>query len=245
MIKRIIATVFGIGSKPAVSTGLKKLVGSKRLAEVRARCEDKRRLLSVIADEMGVPEEQLAFAVAAKIGLPFWANVKPIDLSICADITDIEHLRRVGAIPIVSEGSISAVACVDPRLIAEQGSPLAKYQPYLSLWSNISESLATSEQRHTEQQRAKLDQERWEVLFSVLATLVEEVETYNATAEEARTVIDLSAKPITYRFRTTDRRQGSGQINQQLLNDLTELSTSHETLCLRLPNSKQLSLIHI
>lgn len=117
---------------------------------------DRRCVPAAVARALGRSEESLLERLARTCAIGFSGAVPACDPAQLPVEMNIACLRKAGAIPLIQEGSIAALACVDPAmvdtLLIGPGLIAASVPLILSPWSVISAALDASEQRQREAQ---------------------------------------------------------------------------------------------
>lgn len=112
------------------------------LRRVLLRVPDKRELLSEAAQVLSVSEHELLFLVGQKLSLPVLAHIP--NLSIILSESERTLFFQAGAVPIVQNGSVVAIACVDPELCDGVLTEYSSLPKWIATWSGIRSALEGS-----------------------------------------------------------------------------------------------------
>lgn len=223
MIMRRFLQILGLGGTnrryDSLVDALLHLMKRDGLEKVIMDCPDRRTLLTVAAAELAVSPIDLGYNLAKIIDVPFLERINSVDIRALPSNCNISRFRKLGAIPVMKDGNITGIVCVDPALVAPLISELGDHLIYLSMWPFIAKALDESEEAFEKSEYQDKKESKIEAGRKVLGLLIEEVEGYG----NSDVVIKVLETGIKYEFKTADGRKGHGQISTSIKTPLLDL----------------------
>ena len=221
-------------SLPSLVRALDELVPRKVMREVVASSHDRRQWGVLAAAWVGVSEREFFEAAAKVMKVSLEERVHPVDLTPfgAGARTLASELRRVGAIPVLSDGEVAHIIAVDPA----EARALSIYKPGMAVslgsWSDIARALDGTERILTEYESnhgLREAKRRQEICGKILNIIIREASAHGAHTVEVVTVEGRSR----YQFVTSHGRMATGAIRSGVVNDLLQHLCSLESGILR------------
>ena len=220
----------GSSPLPSLVRALDELVPRKVMREVVASSHDRRQWGVLAAAWVGVSEREFFEAAARAMKVSLEERVIPVDLTpfdgSARSLTS--ELRRVGAIPVLSEGEVTRIIAVDPA----EARALSIYKPgmvvSLGSWSDIARALDGTERILTEYESnngLREAKRRQEICGKILNIIIREASAHGAHTVE---VVSVEGKS-RYQFVTSHGRMATGAIRAEVVNDLLQYLYSLES----------------
>lgn len=224
----------GSSSLPSLVRALDELVPRKVMREVVASSHDRRQWGVLAAAWVGVSEREFFEAAAKVMKVSLEERVVPVDLTPFdgSARTLGSELRRVGAIPVLSDGEVTRIIAVDPA----EARALSIYKPGMAVslasWSDIARALDGTERILTEYESnngLREAKRRREICGKILNIIIREAAAHGANTVEVVTVEGRSR----YQFVTSHGRMATGAIRSEVVSDLLQYLCSLESGILR------------
>jgi CheY-like chemotaxis protein len=207
------------GSYPAVADSLRSILGIKVWEGIKRRTPDRRQIMGEAATVKGVSEEDLIKLVAESLDMPVFFRPKPTDVDFLPDGIILPDLRRAGILPIIAQGIVTGVVCVDPAELNLMPQLYAGSNIYLSSWQAILASLDESEQLYREKKSQEaLEKRAQEVLIyrKVIGRLAEQARELHSQ----QISLTSDVETLAYSFRDETGGTWSGNIDVKVAGQL-------------------------
>lgn len=198
---------------------------------VLLHCADPRDVLSTVAKVLEIPLPAVLEEVASLLKVRCVAALPPVSISLLERLCPewrLEQYSRIGFLPLLEDGRVNAIACVDPASADELVPALRSYPKVLVPWPVLRRALhadsslkvdPTEHGAHSHFPASEL-----------LAALIHEAQRWNATT--LRLNIGEKGSDPRYEMLTTTLRRATGTIDPSIAEPLS-------TLCGRLLNNPE------
>lgn len=220
----IIAKLIKLFSRDTTSLleALKSVISKYAYKDLLLNNHDFRKTLNYLATKMQVAESELAKKVSQRFKIPYLARLFPIDITLLPTGITLQDCRLAGCLPIYNEGSLRAIACVDPLKARELFSDF-KYLPLgFSLWLTIAKALDESERLFLSKQTSQhknatsIDSFNFDNSIEVRRVLElvcrEIIEHKGITC----TIQKTESAEVEYRIKLPDHREAKGKIHPRV-----------------------------
>ena len=207
----------------SLERALRKVVGTKTLKSLMDMNNDWKLLPDEAAAHMNITVNELLQKAAESLHLPYIARVPSIDVDSIPHSVSFSDFRRLGCIPRVNNGSITAYICLDPQR-AEMLFPAGTKLPLaIASWGSIQNALNQSE---TSVVNKMIEKEETKALQAIEAAkqalhlVFSQVKNYSV---EELTINFKEENKITYNFLTKEQKNAEGSIHNRVRTGLLAL----------------------
>ncbi len=213
------------GSSASLLRSLHNLIPENILEEQIKSLKDWRDLVRELSVKLKVSEDALWFRIADDMGLSYVERVPPCNLMALPENLSVSLLRQSALIPLIKNGRIINVICVDPKRARALNLGVGNNSYVLAPWSAIARALDESEQiaKHLTKDSGGSGQVSLELSLGqrLLKKIIEEVMAYSSTD----VVFEFLADKIKYSFLVSEGRTLNGEIDVRVTSELLHVFT--------------------
>ncbi|WKZ57551.1 MAG: response regulator [Bdellovibrionota bacterium] len=208
----------------SVVRALSRSMSRQDFDSVLLNCTDPRDVLTLVAKVLEIPLPQVLEEVAKVLGLPFSSVLPSLDREKVTQQfpgISLTEYYRCGCMPVVVDGQIEVVACVDPALVEDQLPALSGYPKVLVTWPTVRRALGVlpaSIEVDGSLESPRKERDRAE---KGLLALMREAEKHDAI-ELTLHLPEVLSRTAEYRFVTRGNKLARGVIHGELSRTLRE-----------------------
>ncbi len=214
-MRKFFQWLWGKAKRPMSATRmLRRIMKRSDYQRLNEMVVDKRTIVEVAANLIGVSEDELLGKMSAKSGIPRAHHISSMDIAALKGV-GVSDLRKAGSIAITNQGMIIGYVCCDPELLKSTTLVCSGESLYLGSWLDIARALDESERDYI-LQRSERDRVKEEKLLNaarkVITLTMLEAEKHGAHELE----IILGNDACRYGFRTNTGKQAEGTIDKRV-----------------------------
>lgn len=217
ILRRLFGIRGGSGREefPSIVDALSRILSASDLKTLFISTPDRRRCVERAAELLAIDESSLITRLSEITGLPVLSRVTSFVSGDLEGVPSIEELRGAGAIPLIGNGTLTGVACVDPAQVKDLFPAAGPVPLFLAPWLSIQGALEESEKlkisRGGDPVEADLKTRGEKIAEELLGHLMHEVNRFG------RSSITVSfGSEITYAFTTIEGRSAYGSVDNRM-----------------------------
>ncbi|MEZ4753885.1 MAG: response regulator [Bdellovibrionota bacterium] len=216
----------------SIADALKILTPKTQVEAHLINLKDQRRLLELVAKNIGFSELELLKQIGSYANYPVLSQVEPLSSETGAHLLNLEDFERVGAIPIMSQGLVVGVCCVDPIKLRQVLNKYPKLYVSIAPWAKIHQALLQSKENIKESKSTAIRDYQTRLESAAKTTLkLMLTEAHELGADKLE--LKLAEDENVYKFITQDKKNARGTINSKISPALNKLLK--ENLKLEIP----------
>ena len=217
--------IFGRSPQSLLRT-LHNLIPIDLLENQIKNLSDWKDLVTQISAKLNVSEDALWFRIAEDMGLSYVERVPPCNLLALPENLTVELLRQSAAIPLIKNGRIVNVICLDPKRAKTLNFGIGRDRYVLAPWKAIAKAIDESQQianqlARVEDRDSNLVRPN-SVAVRLLRKIIEDVISHSSTD----VVFEFLSEKISYSFLCSEGKERIGEVDSRISAELLRLFTN-------------------